>query len=64
MVPSPWSTLPQYQWRLQRFGDIERVVALLRPYADEVEGRQMDACLEHVRQTCALVALPRRTMTT
>ena len=33
IVPSPWSRLPQYRWQLKRFGDIERVVALLYPYS-------------------------------
>jgi hypothetical protein len=49
MVPSPWSKLPQYRWQLKRFAEIERVVALLYPYADIVKREQMIAGLEHVR---------------
>jgi hypothetical protein len=49
IVPSPWSKLPQYRWQLKRFGEIERVVALLYPYADIVKREQMIRCLEHVR---------------
>jgi hypothetical protein len=48
---SPWSKLPQYRWELTRFAEIERVVALLYPYADVVKRAQMDACLAHVRAT-------------
>ena len=50
MVPSPWSKLPQYRWQLARLDEIERVVQLLRPYADVVKLGQMDASLAHVRQ--------------
>ena len=49
IVPSPWSKLPQYRWELRRFAEIERVVALLRPYADVVKREQMDACVRAVR---------------
>ena len=52
-VPSPWSKLPQYCWRLARYADIERVIALLRPYADVVKLNQMDSCLAHVSETRA-----------
>ena len=53
MVPSPWSKLPQYCWRLQRFAEIERVVAMLYPYADVVKREQMARCLERVRRSRA-----------
>ena len=53
MVPSPWSKLPQYRWQLARFAEIERVVELLRPYADNVKLGQMDASLAHVRDVRA-----------
>jgi len=52
-VPSPWSKLPQYRWRLTRFADIERVVAMLYPYADVVKREQMTRCLDQVRATRA-----------
>jgi len=49
-VGSPWSKLPQYRWQLARFDEIERVVALLRPYAGVVKLAQMDTCVAHVRE--------------
>jgi len=52
-VPSPWSRLPQYRWRLTHFAEIERVVALLYPYSDVVKREQMARCLDHVRETRA-----------
>ena len=58
-VPSPWSKLPQYRWQVHRFAEVERVVALLRPYADVLKLSQMDACLDHVRETRARRAVSR-----
>src|SRR5258708_16647853 len=49
IVPSPWSKLPQYRWELRQFAQIERVVALLRPYADIVKRSQMEVCVRAVR---------------
>jgi hypothetical protein len=49
MVPSPWTKLPQYCWRSQRFVDIESAVELLRPYSDSGKLGEMDACLQQVR---------------
>ena len=49
-VGSPWSKLPQYRWQLARLDEIERVVALLRPYAGGVKLTQMEACVAHVRE--------------
>jgi len=49
IVPSPWSKLPQYRWELRQFAQIERVVALLRPYADIVKRSQMEVCVTAVR---------------
>jgi hypothetical protein len=57
MVPSPWSKLPQYRWQLKRFAEIERVVALLYPYADVVKREQMQRSLERVRRSRACRAL-------
>lgn len=48
-VRSRWTKLPQYVWRSQRFGEIEYVIELLRPYSDAVKLGEMDACLERVR---------------
>jgi hypothetical protein len=48
-VRSPWSRLPQYRWQLARFVDIQRVAALLYPYADVVKRDRMVACIETVR---------------
>jgi hypothetical protein len=53
MVPSPWSKLPQYRWQLTRFAEIERVVAMLYPYADVVKRDQMVRCLDRVRRSRA-----------
>jgi hypothetical protein len=53
LVPSPWSKLPQYRWQLARFAEIERIVAMLYPYADVVKREQMTRCLDHVRATRA-----------
>jgi hypothetical protein len=50
---SPWSKLPQYRWRLTRFADIERVVAMLYQHADVVKRERMLACLHAVRATRA-----------
>jgi hypothetical protein len=49
ILRSPWSKLPQYHWRLTRFAEIERVVAMLSPYADVVKRERMAACLDDVR---------------
>jgi hypothetical protein len=54
VVRSPWSRLPQYRWRLTRFEDVVRVVALLYPYADVVKREKMARCLEEVRAWRAL----------
>ena len=53
-VRSPWTKLPQYCWRSQRFAEIVDIVELLRPYSDVVKLGQMDACLQQVRdvRTC------------
>ena len=51
MVPSPWSKLPQFRWQLTRFVDVERIIAMLYPYADVVKREQMMKCLERVRST-------------
>jgi hypothetical protein len=53
LVRSPWSKLPQYRWQLTRFAEIDRVVAMLYPYADVVKREQMTRCLEFVRATRA-----------
>ncbi len=53
MVPSPWTKLPQFSWKSQAFGDLERIVDRLRPYSDVVKLGQMDACLERVRDVRA-----------
>jgi hypothetical protein len=53
IVPSPWSKLPQYRWQLKRFAEIERVVALLYPYADIVKREQMTRCVDRVRRVRA-----------
>jgi len=53
VVPSPWSKLPQYRWQLKRFAEIERVVALLYPFADVVKREQMLRSLERVRRSRA-----------
>ena len=50
IVASPWSKLPQYRWTLTRFAEIERVVALLYPYADVVKRERMVSCVERVRR--------------
>jgi len=52
-VPSPWSRLPQYRWQLTRFAEIERVVALLYPFADVVKREQMKRCLDVVHASGA-----------
>ena len=53
MVPSPWSKLPQYHWRSTAFGDVERIVEVLRPYSDAAKLAKMDACLKRVRDARA-----------
>jgi len=53
MVPSPWTKLPQYCWKSQAFGDVERVVELLRPFADVVKRGEMSACVQRVRDVRA-----------
>lgn len=49
IVPSPSSKLPQYRWELRRFGEVERVVDLLLPYADVVKHDRMERCVGAVR---------------
>ncbi|MDP9321152.1 MAG: hypothetical protein M3P16_08665 [Chloroflexota bacterium] len=49
ILRSPWSKLPQYRWQLSSFAEIERVVAMLYPYADVVKREQMITRLELVR---------------
>jgi hypothetical protein len=53
ILRSPWSKLPQYRWWLTRFPEIERVVAMLYPYADVVRRERMAASLAVVRGTRA-----------
>jgi hypothetical protein len=53
ILRSPWSKLPQYRWSLTRFPEIERVVAMLYPYADVVRRERMAASLAVVRGTRA-----------
>jgi hypothetical protein len=54
MVSSPWSKLPQYRWQLARLAEIERVVAMLYPYADVVKRERMTKCVHHVRAARAM----------
>ena len=52
-IPSQWSKLPQYRWQVASFDEIARVIEILRPHADVVKLRKMDASLARVREARA-----------
>ena len=52
-IPNQWSKLPQYRWQAASFDGVARVIEILRPYADIVKRRKMDASLARVREARA-----------